>query len=163
MHPRSHKKLLAGGLLTLLIGAGAAGIASAQSGGPTTTADTKGEDESPAYTSSVTAPDNGSDTGTDDEAAESASLEGLAKTTPEQAKTAALAAVPGTADKAELGNENGNVVYEVEVTGSDGKHTDVKVDAGNGAVLAQETDDENERSGGESGTEKDTEDAPAAG
>jgi len=44
------------------------------------------------------------------EAAEAASLQAMAKVSPEQAKAAALAAVPGTAIQVSLDNENGNVV-----------------------------------------------------
>ena len=49
-------------------------------------------------------------------------------------------AVPGTAAQPELENENGSVVYGVEVTKADGTVVDVKVDAGNGEVLAREAD-----------------------
>jgi uncharacterized membrane protein YkoI len=42
---------------------------------------------------------------------------------------------------AELGNENGFVVWEVEVQASDGTLQEVKVDAGNGQVLAQEAEE----------------------
>ncbi len=65
----------------------------------------------------------------------------MATITPEEATTAALAAVPGTAGAAELDSENGYVVYSVPITGAGGTTVDVKVDAGSGAVLAQETDD----------------------
>lgn len=51
----------------------------------------------------------------------------------------------GTVNKVELDNENGNVIYSVEITNS--KETfDVKVDAGNGKVLKVE-------SGAEDGSE----------
>ena len=55
----------------------------------------------------------------------------------EQAKQAALAAVPGTVLSAQLEDENGNVVYGVEVTTASGT-VDVKVDAGTAKVLSQE-------------------------
>ena len=61
-----------------------------------------------------------------------------------------LAAVPGTAGTATLENENGNVVYSVIVTTSTGA-VDVKVDAGNGKVLAQDAGG-NETEGGSSET-----------
>jgi uncharacterized membrane protein YkoI len=115
------------------LGLGGTGIAIAQSGGGGGKA---------TYTSSVTAPD--SDT---DSAAHDAALAALAKITPDQAKAAALAAVPGAAGKVELENENGNVVFGVEVTTASGSKMDVKVDAGNGKVLAQETDDGHEAAG----------------
>src|SRR5205085_2028482 len=72
------------------------------------------------------------------EADQSAALQSLAKISPDQARDAALGAVPGTADKVELDNENGNVVYSVQVTGANGAKTDVKVDAGTGSVLHQD-------------------------
>jgi uncharacterized membrane protein YkoI len=100
-------------------------------------ADGKSGDQTqdPSYKSSVTAPEqNGQN-----EAGESAALQSMAKITPDQARDAALAAVPGTADKVELDNENGNVVYSVQITDANGAKTDVKVDAGNGSVLHQDS------------------------
>lgn len=76
------------------------------------------------------------------EAAEAAQLAKVAKVDESQAKSAALSKVPGTAQKAELGNENGNVVWEVEVKGDDGKTHEVKVDAGNASVLSAQVDDD---------------------
>lgn len=49
-----------------------------------------------------------------------------------------MTAVPGTAGEVELENENGSVVYSVEIT-ANGITADVMVDAGNGKVLAQDT------------------------
>lgn len=123
------RKFIAGGMAAAALGLGGTGIAIAQSGG----------DAKAAYTSSVTAPDSGTDSEGND-----AALTALAKITPDQAKAAALAAVPGTAGQVELENEDGNVVFGVEVTTSAGKVIDVKVDAGNGKILAQEADDANE-------------------
>ena len=130
MQPRTkRRKFIAGGMAVAALGLGGTGIAIAQSGG----------DAKAAYTSSVTAPDSGTESEGND-----AALTALAKITPDQAKAAALAAVPGTAGQVELENEDGNVVFGVEVTTSAGKVIDVKVDAGNGKVLAQEADDANE-------------------
>jgi uncharacterized membrane protein YkoI len=75
------------------------------------------------------------------EGAESERLKSLARITPEQASAAALAQVPGTVKKVELENENGNVVYGVEIKTADGE-SDVKVDAGDGRVLHVEKDGE---------------------
>lgn len=75
------------------------------------------------------------------EQADAARLKALAKVDEAQAKAAALASVPGTADVAELGDENGNVVWEVEVTATDGSKHDVQVDAVNAKVLASGLDD----------------------
>ena len=62
------------------------------------------------------------------EGAERESLKSLARITPEQARAAALAQVPGTVKKVELENEDGNVVYGVEIKTANGE-SDVKVDA----------------------------------
>ena len=75
------------------------------------------------------------------EGAESERLKSLARITPEQAQAAALAQVPGTVKKVELENEDGNVVYGVEIKTANGK-SDVKVDAGDGRVLHIEKDGE---------------------
>lgn len=103
------------------------------------------DEQEPTFTGSVPAPAE-TDNGQTSEADEATSLEGLATITPDEAIAAALAAVPGSASDAELGNENGFVVYDVTVTAADGTTIDVKVDAGNGEVLAQETDAQDEGS-----------------
>ena len=77
------------------------------------------------------------------EGLESESLKKLARITPEQAQSAALAQVPGTATKVELENEDGNVVYGVEIKTAKGE-SDVKVDAGDGRVLHIEKDGEDD-------------------
>lgn len=76
-----------------------------------------------------------------DEAAEEAQLQSLAKITKQQAIDAALKQVPGKLVKAELDNEDGNLVYSVEVKTPAGI-SDVKVDAGNAKVLFVDRDDE---------------------
>jgi uncharacterized membrane protein YkoI len=71
------------------------------------------------------------------EADESAALAGLSTITPEQARAAALTANPGaTVLKVELDNENGALVYSVELSNG----ADVKIDAGNAAVLHTDSD-----------------------
>jgi len=95
------------------------------------------EVQDPSYATSITAPQ---DEGLS-EADEAKALEPLATITADQARDAALAAVPGTVGKVELDNENGAVVYSVEVTDGSGSNIDVKVDAGNGAVVHQGADD----------------------
>ncbi len=69
-------------------------------------------------------------------------LKGLAKITPARAVQAALARVKGQVLKVELENENGFLVYGVEIRRPDRSTVDLKVDAGNGRVLAMERDDE---------------------
>jgi len=134
------RRLLAGGIAVAALGLGGTGVAIARSGG----------DAAPAYTSSVTVADTGSEG-----AANDAALAAAAKITPDQARAAALAAVPGTSGKVELENENGNVVFGVEVPTATGSRIDVKVDAGNGKVLAQESDDAGEQ-GGTSGADNES-------
>lgn len=112
---------------------------------------TENEDgaQDPSFTGTVPAPPDGENgTETDDgeagEAQEAKALEPLATTTAQEAAAAAIAAVPGTAGAVELEDENGYVVYNVEVTGTDGTIVEVMVDAGNGSVLGQEADDDTE-------------------
>ncbi|MDK2794277.1 MAG: hypothetical protein PWP75_906 [Caldanaerobacter sp.] len=107
------------------------------------------EEQQPVYqgTIKVANPqDNGkgSEAVKDNEAQESAQLSSLAKITPDEAKAAALKVVPGTVEKVSLDNENGYLVYSVEIKTNSGV-VDVKVDAGNGAVLAQDKGQDNEK------------------
>ena len=92
--------------------------------------------QEPFYISSIRVPDDDND----NEADESAQLNKLAKITSDQAIQAALSEVPGTVIETELENENGNVVYCVEIDTGDGIK-EVKIDAGNGKMLHVETDE----------------------
>ena len=138
------------GALAAALALGGVGIAAADTNGSSASNGATGSqagEQDPSYTGSVVAPkDNGTE-GNDTEASEvdeATGLQALATTTPREAEDAALAAVPGEAVAVELDNENGYVVYSVEVTGADGKTTDVKVDAGNGTVLSQDSEDGSE-------------------
>jgi uncharacterized membrane protein YkoI len=72
---------------------------------------------------------------------EAQSLSSQAKITAEQAKEAALAANPdATITQVELDNENGTLVWGVEL--ADG--TEVKVDAGSGQIRYTEQSEEND-------------------
>lgn len=135
------QKAIATGAAALGLMLGAAGItAAATNSGSSNEAATESEHGlEPSYQSSITV-------------AEGARVDGLAKITPEAAAAAAANATNGTAGKVELENENGNVVYGVEITQPDGTKLDVKVDAGNGSVLAKEADNDG---GGESGDHND--------
>ncbi len=64
----------------------------------------------------------------------------MAKIGMEQAMKAALAAVPGKVLKAELDDENGFLVYEIEVVADNKNVMKVKVDAGDGKVLSTRQD-----------------------
>lgn len=131
------------GLLT-----GAAALAGAQTPPDTTTdpgvtapadaAQDTTEEQDPALNGSITAPEDESLS----EAEENAGLSDLATISAAEAEQAAADAVGGTAGTTQLENENGSVVYEVDVTDASGGVTEVKVDAGNGAVLDQEMDNE---------------------
>jgi len=88
------------------------------------------DEQTPSYAGSIsldqTATEGMSETD------EAAALAGQATISVDEAKAAAVAANPGTTVvKAELDNENGSLVYSVELSNG----SDVKVDAGNGAIL----------------------------
>ncbi len=98
-------------------------------------ADSGPNDQAPLYNGSITL--DQSTTEGMNESDESAALASQAKITADEAKAAALAANPGaTVVEVELDNENGALVYSVELNNG----ADVKVDAGNGAILHTETD-----------------------
>lgn len=160
-NPNARKRrrgIVAGATLAALVAGGGLSVAAAAQGSPP---DTKapasqqetgpeaGEAPEATFESSITSPEVPEDENASEadeaaqEKAEVAELEKLATVTPEQATEAATKAVPGKAATPELENEDGNVVYEVEVTSADGKtETEVIVDAGNAKVLAQEVDDD---------------------
>jgi hypothetical protein len=89
-----------------------------------------------------------------------ADLPALAKLTLDQAVHNALAAVQGKILKAELENENGFLVYGVEVVAADKSIVDVKVDAGTGKLLAMDRDkvDDKDHGSSEHGNDLDHED-----
>lgn len=159
------------GVAAVVAGLGITGAAAAQNGPDESAGASAGaqEQQDPSITGSVPAPQDGKGGESEakgDETAEGQALQGLTKISAQQAIDAAKAAVPGTADKAELGDENGFVVYSVEVTAADGTVTDVKVDAGDGKVLAQETGEESEADegsdAGEGSEAGETNEAPGA-
>ncbi len=69
-----------------------------------------------------------------------AGFAGMAKVSLDSAVSAALKAVPGKVLKAELENENGYLVYGIEIAKADHQIADVKIDAGNGKILKIDTD-----------------------
>ena len=133
--------LLAGGYLLGSITLGGA-LAQTPSHTPTQTqtqqpapAASQGQTEAqdPAYGSSVA---TAQDQAGQNETGEAQALAGKAKITSDQAKAAALVQFPGaTIQKVGLENENGSVVYGVQLSDASGKAQDVKVDAGTGKVL----------------------------
>ncbi|MEU1432710.1 PepSY domain-containing protein [Streptomyces sp. NPDC005786] len=60
------------------------------------------------------------------------------------AASSAVRAVPGTVTGAELDDEDGAVVWELDVYGSDKITHDVTVDAGDGKVLGKHASDDND-------------------
>ncbi|MBW8172512.1 PepSY domain-containing protein [Ornithinimicrobium sp. Arc0846-15] len=63
------------------------------------------------------------------------------------ASKAALDAAPGTVDQIELDEEDGFVIWEVEVRGADGVLTELALDAGDASILEQEADDDGKDEG----------------
>lgn len=156
---KSVKRTVATGVVAVGLVLGGVGVAAATTGAalPSTTSapGTGGESQEhdTPIAGTITAPPEaaeaaeGTETAADEkarDAAESKALEALAKITPDEAKAAALKAVPGTAGQVELEEEDGFVVYQVDITGKDSTITEVIIDAGNGTVLAQETEDADE-------------------
>lgn len=144
----SKRRLAVVGALAVALGGGAT-IAAASSDTPSTTPTTAADEQradgeqqggDPAYTGTVAAPAEQADgqEGAGSEDQEKAALQKLATVSQKQAEQAAVAAVPGTVTETDLGNENGFVVYSVEVNGTDGSVTEVTVDAGDASILAQQ-------------------------
>ncbi|MFJ9678928.1 PepSY domain-containing protein [Streptomyces sp. NPDC101194] len=84
------------------------------------------------------------DDGHDREARSSAASGGTARVGVEDAVAAAVGAVPGTVTEAELDDEDGGQVWELDVYGSDKVRHDVTVDAGNGKVLGRHVSDDDD-------------------
>lgn len=174
--PTAHKPqktrrrgMIAGAVVGLALAGGGLSIAASAQSAPSTKASADqqheaGEQPEATYKSSITSPEMPEkEEATDAEEAaqdqaEATALAKLATVTPAQAADAATKAVPGRAATPELENEDGNVVYDVTVTSTDGKtQTDVIVDAGNAKVLAQEVENDHEdhdASEGHEATEK---------
>ncbi len=95
----------------------------------------------PGYTCSIKVPEP-----------EPKDLTTLAKIKADQAMASAQAVYPGVAvKKVELDNENGCLVYSVELSNG----MELKVDAGNGAVLHKETAEAEEHEGHEKSEKED--------
>lgn len=106
------------------------------------------EEQNPEYQGSIALNDALYDGKNEKE--ESVVLAGLATITAEQAQQAAEDRLGSQATKVELGNENGSLVYEVQIA-----NQEVKVDAGNGVILQIELDnDESEMDEGVEGKDE---------
>lgn len=134
--PRTKKTIAVAAVGAAALLGGGITVANAASGG--------GADNEASITGTVKAPAETTPEGADTPASEQAQtdqLASLATVTADQAKAAAERAVGGKATAVELGDEDGFVVYDVTVAGPKGP-VDVTVNAGSGAVLAQEVDNE---------------------
>jgi uncharacterized membrane protein YkoI len=85
-----------------------------------------------------------------------AQVVGMAKISMDSAMNEALKQVQGKVLKVELENENGYLVYGVEIAKADNQIVDVKVDAGNGKILKidQGNDEGHEREDSHNGHEE---------
>ena len=80
--------------------------------------------------------------GEENDAQDQAELAKQAKITEEAATKTALEKVPGTVHAVELEDENGTIVYDVEINATDGSKQSVKVDAQTGKVVKVELEDD---------------------
>lgn len=79
-----------------------------------------------------------------------ADFEKLARVTRQQAEAAALAVEPGQVVQAKLEDEDGYLVWQVDVKHAQGT-TEIAVDAGNSQVLAAEAEDDDHEDEGHDG------------
>jgi hypothetical protein len=122
------KMILAAGALAAVLTAGTLGSGAA-------IAQDYGEDR--FFEGSLKAPA----TDLESDLAEDRELEGLAKVERVEAEEAALKEIPGEATWTEIEDENGYVVWVVDVTDIEGDRHEVMVDAGNAEVLASELEE----------------------
>jgi uncharacterized membrane protein YkoI len=78
-----------------------------------------------------------------------------AKLSSAQAAAIARKALPGKVVEAKLGEENGYLIWEIEVVGAKGQQAQLKIDAGNGRLLAAETGEDEQRKGVEGREDRD--------
>jgi uncharacterized membrane protein YkoI len=84
-----------------------------------------------------------------------AQFAGTAKISMDSAMNEALKQVPGKVLRVELENENGYLVYGVEIAKPDHQIVDVKVDAGNGKILKIDQDSKEGHEGEDEGEDSD--------
>ncbi|RDW17683.1 PepSY domain-containing protein [Oceanobacillus chungangensis] len=109
---------------------------------------TKQEVEVDATTGEVVKVEAEDDEEEGDDEQSQAELAKQATVTKEAATKTALDQVPGTVGDVELEDENGTVVYSIEVTAEDGTKQEVKVDATSGEVVKVEHNDDEENDDG---------------
>ncbi|WNI22393.1 PepSY domain-containing protein [Streptomyces sp. ITFR-16] len=99
-----------------------------------------------AATAVALADDDGHDRADDRSSSAGGTASGTtARTAVGDAVAAAVAAVPGTVTEAELDDEDGGLVWELDVYGSDKVWHDVTVDADDGRVLGKRVDHDDDR------------------
>lgn len=136
--------LAAIGVGVVLATGGNGSRASADPTGQTAEQDGEQNAQEPAYQGSIQVPEQ-----------EPQDLNDLAGITPDQARDAALKDNPGASVNAvKLDNENGSLVWSVKLSNG----TDVKVDAGNGAVLSAEQPGTNDSLEANAGNETENQD-----
>jgi uncharacterized membrane protein YkoI len=142
-----NKKALVGSLagLVLVSGTALAGVAVANANTATTPASGTVENEQDdqnetTVKGSISVPESATEV---PDAEESAQLAKLATVDATAAEAAATASVPGsTVINTDLNDEDGFLVYDVDVKDGAGTVTEVTIDAGNGTVLASEAGDD---------------------
>ena len=68
-----------------------------------------------------------------------------ARLTSSEAAAIATTALPGKVIETKLDNENGYLIWEVEIIDANGHETELKIDAGNGRLLAAEREDDEDK------------------
>ncbi|MDO5736728.1 MAG: PepSY domain-containing protein [Propionibacteriaceae bacterium] len=99
--------------------------------------------KAPAETNEPEAPDGSPEEKAQDEA-ETSALAKLSTVSEQDATRAATDLVPGTVTKIQLDDEDGFVVWEVDITKADGTLVEVLVDAGDATNTTQEVEDADE-------------------
>lgn len=79
-----------------------------------------------------------------------AAIAGQARLTSSEAAKIATTALPGKVSETNLDDENGYLIWEVEIIDPNGHETQLKIDAGNGRLLAAESESDEDRDEGES-------------
>lgn len=71
-----------------------------------------------------------------------AAMVGQTKLTSSEAAEIAIMALPGKVIETKLDNENGYLIWEVEIINGKGNETKLMIDAGNGHLLAAESEED---------------------
>jgi uncharacterized membrane protein YkoI len=87
-----------------------------------------------------------------------AALAAQAEVSSGEAAGIAQKALPGKVVEARLDDENGYLVWEVDLIDGQGQETQAKIDAGNGRLLAVERGEKAEHEGAKEGEQKDADD-----